>query len=259
MPLNHDPVRAKLESVREGLLARESELLAMGMEGMSMGSNVKVKEEPMSMDMEVKVEPGAGTGRGLGSSPITPSGVRRGSGPLGNGTSGGRSGKQRALDLIRQGESGLAPGAILLYVFPLTVSERHLTSRPIEQTLSLGNRDYTTQTLDQFNHLSLAKPKQKTYDPLDENARAQALARMNNFMSYKGDGDGDGEGDDDEGGDIFGFDDGEYEGEDDRMGTGGTRARGTGERVDEYGEDEEIWREGADDEYTLGGGNLDQT
>jgi hypothetical protein len=103
-----DPVRAKLESVREGLLARESELLSMGMEGMSMGS--KIKDEP-DVEMDVKVEPG------LGNSPITPSAARRGSGPPinGNGVSGGRSGKQRALDLIRQGESGLGPGAILLY------------------------------------------------------------------------------------------------------------------------------------------------
>jgi hypothetical protein len=101
-----DPVRAKLESVREGLLARESELLSMEMEGMSMGS--KVKDEP-DIEMDVKVESGV--------SPITPSAARRGSGPLtnGNGVSGGRSGKQRALDLIRQGESGLGPGAILLY------------------------------------------------------------------------------------------------------------------------------------------------
>jgi hypothetical protein len=94
----HDPVRAKLEAVREALLAREAELLAAGMGAMS----VDVKEEPM----EMKVEPG--------SSPISPttSMGRRGSGTPG----GGRSGKQRALDLIRQGESDLPPGAILLYV-----------------------------------------------------------------------------------------------------------------------------------------------
>ena len=129
-----------------------------------------------------------------------------------------------------------------------------LTGRPIEQTLALGNRDYTTQTLDSFTHLSLAKKKEKTYDPLDENARAQALARMNNFMSYKGDGDIE-EGDEDEG--IFGFDDGEYEGDDDRMATSGHTARGTGERIDEYGEDEEVWAEGGEDEYTLRGGDLE--
>jgi hypothetical protein len=137
-------------------------------------------------------------------------------------------------------------------------------TRPIEQTLSLGSRDYTTQTLDTFTHLSLNKQKSYSangtqmakFDPLDENARAQTLARMNTFMSYKGDGD-----DDDD--DVFGFEgdgegEGEYEGNDDRM-TVNRGARGTGERVDQYGEDEEEWREGADDEYTLGGGDLNDS
>lgn len=136
-----------------------------------------------------------------------------------------------------------------------------LKRRPIEQTLSLGNRDYTTQTLDTFNHLSIHKPRSnkkgstgvnQQFDPLDENARAQTLARMNTFMSYKGDGD---DFDDNEDDDVFGFEDGEYEGEDDRM-TVTRGARGTGEKVDEYGEDEETWREGAEDEYTLRGGDL---
>lgn len=233
----HDPVRAKLEAVREALLSREAELLAGEMGAMRMD----VKDEPM----DVKVE--------AGSSPVSPTNMM---GRRGSGTPGGtRSGKQRALDLIRQGESGLAPGAIILYVNPLfyPILSGELINRPIEQTLALGNRDYTTQTLDSFTHLSLAKKKEKTFDPLDENARAQALARMNNFMSYKGDGDA--EDDEDEG--IFGFDDGEYEGEDDRMGTSGKRARGTGERVDEYGEDEENWAEGGEDEYTLNGGDLE--
>ena len=67
--------------------------------------SVDVKEEPMEMKVE------------LGSSPLSPttSMGRRGSGTPG----GSRSGKQRALDLIRQGESDLPPGAILLYV-PIT-------------------------------------------------------------------------------------------------------------------------------------------
>jgi hypothetical protein len=140
-----------------------------------------------------------------------------------------------------------------------------LTTSPIEQTLSLGSRDYATQTIDTFTHLSLKQPKPPTngtgigkYDPLDENARAQTLARMNTFMSYKGDGDDD-DGDDD----VFGFEgdgegDGEYEGDDDRL-TVSRGARGTGERVDQYGEDEEEWREGADDEYTLRGGDLNNS
>lgn len=79
---------------------------------------------------------------------------------------------------------------------------------------------------------------------------------MNNFMSYKGSGElEEGDEDGDEG--IFGFDDGEYEGDDDRMEPSGHVARGTGERIDEYGEDEEVWAEGAEDEYTLRGGNLE--
>ena len=90
----HDPVRAKLEAVREALLAREAELLANEMGGLG------VKDEPMD---QVKSE--------LGSSPLSPTNMgRRGSGTPG----GGRSGKQRALDLIRQGESDMAPGAIIL-------------------------------------------------------------------------------------------------------------------------------------------------
>ena len=156
------------------------------------------------------------------------------------------------------------------------------TCRPIDQTLSLGTRDYTTQTLDNFNHLNLSKTLKPVYDPLDENARAQHLARMNNFMSHKPDDDGEeeeygfGDGDEDGDGDgdglerdMFGFEDGDYEGEDGLLpgglnGVGGgdsgsgaiRREKGTGERVDEFGEDEEIWREGAGDEYTLGGGEM---
>jgi hypothetical protein len=98
----HDPVRAKLEAVREALLAREAELLAGEMGAM----NMSVKDEPMDMETGVKVE--------HGSSPVSPTTFmgRRGSGTPG----GSRSGKQRALDMIRQGESDLPPGAILLYV-----------------------------------------------------------------------------------------------------------------------------------------------
>lgn len=132
--------------------------------------------------------------------------------------------------------------------------------------------------MDNFNHLTLSKTLKPTYDPLDENARAQHLARMNNFMSIKNDPDedygfsgGDVEGDEEDGleRDMFGFEDGDYEGEDDLIpgglnasggGDGGSgavrREKGTGERVDEFGEDEEIWREGAGDEYTLGGGGM---
>lgn len=83
---------------------------------------------------------------------------------------------------------------------------------------------------------------------------------MNNFMSYKAadDSDGDGDGDGDGGADIFGFEDGEYEGEDDRLAVA-SGARGTGERIDEFGEDEEAWREGVGEEYTLRGDDLDHS
>lgn len=93
---SRDPVREKLVHTREALLARESELLSQGMEGMS----VSVKQEDLS------------------GSPVSVKGSylmegRRGSG----GLQGGRgSGKQRALETIRQGEAGLATNAIQLYV-----------------------------------------------------------------------------------------------------------------------------------------------
>ena len=81
----------------------------------------------------------------------------------------------------------------------------------------------------------------------DEIARAQAMARMRSFMSYKGDGDD--LLDDDEWGE------GEYDGDQDRMviqpkaGNALGRERGTGEPVDENGEDDEGWEEGNDEYY----------
>jgi hypothetical protein len=91
---SRDPVRDRLVHTREALLAREAELLAQGLEGMS----VSVKQEDQ------------------GGSPVSVKGNhmmegRRGSG----GLVGGRgSGKQRALDTIRQGEAGLRSNAIQL-------------------------------------------------------------------------------------------------------------------------------------------------
>ena len=70
---------------------------------------------------------------------------------------------------------------------------------------------------------------------------------MRSFMSYKGDGDD--LLDDDEWGE------GEYDGDQDKMvlqsGGGGAskRERGTGELVDENGEDDEGWEEGNDEYY----------
>lgn len=74
-------------------------------------------------------------------------------------------------------------------------------------------------------------------------------------MSYKAQEDSD---DDGGGGDMFGFEDGEYEGDDDRLAST-SGARGTGERIDEFGEDEEVWREGVGEEYTLRGDDLDNS
>lgn len=102
-----DPVRERLVQTRDALLAREAELLAQGMEGMSVTPNQGVKQE---------MDSGGANGNGSGS-PISmkggymsPDGGRRDStGKVGRG-----SGKQRALETIRQGEAGLTQGAILL-------------------------------------------------------------------------------------------------------------------------------------------------
>jgi hypothetical protein len=106
-------------------------------------------------------------------------------------------------------------------------------------------------------------------DPLDENARAEQLGRLSSFMSYKGDPDFD---DDDENGDGGGngfdfgleFDDPDADGAaaeypDERIGSGLVdgyevkREKGTGEEVDEYGEDDERWLEGTDEYEGMGG------
>jgi hypothetical protein len=97
--------------------------------------------------------------------------------------------------------------------------------------------------------------KPAKYDPNDEIARAQANARMKAFLNYKGDPDDDGldkDGDDEQ---IFEDDwmEGEYDGENDKFPLGPQgRERvltepGTGEEVDEQGEDDEAWAEGADE------------
>lgn len=101
-----DPVRERLVQTRDALLAREAELLAQGMEGMSVTPSPGIKQE---MDI-------GGDGNG---SPVStkggymsPDGGRRDS--TGTGRQGRGSGKQRALETIRQGEAGLTQGAILL-------------------------------------------------------------------------------------------------------------------------------------------------
>lgn len=85
-----DPVRERLVQNREALLAREAELLAEGLEGMSMSPAASVKQE----------SPAAAAGNRLAGN-SSPMSVRS-------------SGKQRALDTIRQGEGSLPSNAIQL-------------------------------------------------------------------------------------------------------------------------------------------------
>jgi hypothetical protein len=86
------------------LLAREAELLAQGMEGMSVNPSPGIKTEYIGGDgSPISTKGGYMSPEG---------GARRDSaGRVGRG-----SGKQRALETIRQGEAGLTQGAILLYV-----------------------------------------------------------------------------------------------------------------------------------------------
>lgn len=91
---SRDPVRERLVQTREALLAREAELLAQGFEGMT----VKQEQEQSGSPVSLKG---------------TYMDTRRGSG--GMTAQGGRgSGKQRALETIRQGEAGLPSNAIQL-------------------------------------------------------------------------------------------------------------------------------------------------
>lgn len=99
-----DPVRERLVATREALLAREAELLAQGMEGMNMDAtgSPRVKQE-LEVGSPVSSRGGYMSPEG--------GGLRDSAGRTGRG-----SGKQRALETIRQGEAGLTQGAILLYV-----------------------------------------------------------------------------------------------------------------------------------------------
>lgn len=130
------------------------------------------------------------------------------------------------------------------------------------ETLALGQRDFEQATAQTLANMSLNQHPPSTFpgkhrpvtkgDPFhdpggnDEISRAQAAARMRAFMSYKGEDED--LLDDDEWGE------GEYDGDGDRMvleprGGGVKRERGTGEEVDEQGEDDEGWNEGNDEYY----------
>jgi hypothetical protein len=140
--------------------------------------------------------------------------------------------------------------------------------RPVAQTLALGQRDSAQAAVQSLANLSLSPnphtngrsngTNQYKSAPIDDEiSRAQAQARMQAFMTYKGDPDledDDVEGflDDDAG---WGMEDENgYEGVQvglEGRGDGGTglrRAKGTGEEMDEFGEDDEEWAEN-NDEY----------
>ncbi|WVQ95551.1 hypothetical protein IAU59_002648 [Kwoniella sp. CBS 9459] len=250
-PTRSDPVRDKLVAARESLLAREQELM--------LGT------------LSVKEENGDGYDVTMG-----PKGAKDGR----RTSEGGVSGKAKVLERIKAGEGSLARNGLIL---------------PIDQTLTLGDRDYQNAAAAALSHLSInqtrsssPKPRRPPHGAVprnhdlfssgigggeDEIARANRLARLNAFMSYKGsDSDDDDFGDDDDDDDDEGLDG--HEGYLDQIGTGderdfplsGPAAGGydgnglplrnvdtIGEEVDEYGEDNEIFAEG-NDEYGNGAG-----
>ena len=136
------------------------------------------------------------------------------------------------------------------------------------ESLALGQRDHDNATAQRLSAMTiepkpppdtppkskrrqrhLPDPRRLDYDPADEIARAQATARMRNFMSFRED-----EAQEDEHilDDAFGME-GEYDGDGDtfRLEAQGREPhrheKGTGEEVDEFGEDDEEWAEGNDD------------
>ncbi|WVR08612.1 hypothetical protein IAU60_005667 [Kwoniella sp. DSM 27419] len=302
-----DPVRDKLLMAREALLAREQELM-FGQMSVSAGvsgqhpSPIKREDSPVAQGH-------SGVHNGSQSealSPTSTNGTRRES-------EGYRSGKARVLERIKASEGQLAKNGLIL---------------PIDQTLTLSNRDYQNATASALSHLSLnhtrsSSPKHRRPRPLpedrsdlfsaplgpgsgsglgpgsgagDEIDRAHRLARVNAFMSYKGDmneydddddnADGWRDDDDDEDDGDDDVDEIERDGSDldgeakytmevalgekdfplsgpaaggyDGNGLPDRRVDAIGEEVDEYGEDDEVFAEG-NDEYGngLGGESMD--
>ncbi|WWD20625.1 hypothetical protein CI109_105101 [Kwoniella shandongensis] len=259
-----DPVRDKLIIAREALLAREKEL---------------VREEEEHVQEDRKVEGDIQQRRG---------------------SEGMRSGKRRVIESIKQGEGMLAKNGLIL---------------PIDQTLHLSERDYQNATTLALSHLSLDQtrslsPKPRLGRPLagssnraprfvgqvgeddDEISRAERMARLNAFMSYKGTGSEDEEeddyDDDEDEDEEEEEEDGALDLEDGPSGNGGGRGKSAkgritdenhfplggnaeggydgngmprrnedvlGEQVDEYGEDDEVFAEGNDD-YDNGGADM---
>ncbi|WVQ85833.1 hypothetical protein IAT38_008001 [Cryptococcus sp. DSM 104549] len=192
-----------------------------------------------------------------------------------------RSGKQRVLESIQQGEGSLAKNGLIL---------------PIHETLHLSQRDYANQTASALSSLSLNPTRSSSPKPRaphrghpahpshlsrggqssvgslasggDEMARAQQLARLNAFMQYKGgsdDGFDDSDDDDDDEGLDYELDD-NVDGREadfrvadnrvgfDRNGMPRRRTDALGEEVDEFGEEDDEFAEGNDD-YGSGAGD----
>ncbi|OCF39833.1 hypothetical protein I317_06385 [Kwoniella heveanensis CBS 569] len=266
-PTRSDPVRDKLVAARESLLAREQELM--------LGS-LSVKEESNGY--------GAGNGNGAGTGYASGAGMNGGKDTGRRTSEGGVSGKAKVLERIKAGEGSLARNGLIL---------------PIDQTLTLGDRDYQNAAAAALSHLSINQTRSSSPKPRrsphgsavprnhdlfssgiggggdDEIARANRLARLNAFMSYKGSESDEDDFDEDE--DDFDDEDEILDGQEgfiDEIGTGderdfplsGPAAGGydgnglplrnvdsIGEEVDEYGEDDEIFAEG-NDEYGNGAG-----
>ncbi|KAK6906693.1 hypothetical protein I203_100680 [Kwoniella mangroviensis CBS 8507] len=260
-----DPVKDKLLLAREALLAREQELML---------DNMHLADQDTQQQQIYNGSPPKSPTLSLG------------------GGGNGRSGKARVLNRIREGESNLAKNGLIL---------------PIDQTLHLGQRDYQNATALSLSHLSLnptrssspkprsARPKvshpSNLYDNVpvggeDEITRANRLARINAFMSYKSsssdseDDDDDFDQDDDvdeegmEGIDkeeyinrlirsqsqleeknfpLTGNASGGYDGNGQPLHNDDKSLDDLGEEVDVYGEDDEDFLEG-NDEYANGAG-----
>ncbi|WWC72511.1 uncharacterized protein I206_106473 [Kwoniella pini CBS 10737] len=268
-----DPVRNKLLLARESLLAREQELM---MNNLNMSPKIEIDEQHIN-----------GNGEESGKISFMENQNQQ--------QSQGRSGKARVLNRIREDEHNLARNGLIL---------------PIDQTLHLGQRDYQNATAQQLSYLSINQTRSSSPKPRqlkqfnnnpndlfneggddDEMIRANRLARLNAFMSYKQSNDSEEEEEYDEDEDEINDEDrkmlenlknnhnslrngngnNEEEEEDERnftlsgISSGGYDGNGIpermidsiGEEIDEFGEDDEIFAEG-NDEYDngLGQGSL---
>lgn len=179
-----------------------------------------------------------------------------------------------------------------------TVADSSTFDRPMDQTLSLGQRDYINSTTHALSSLTLDHTRSSSPKPRnstrtngvprsrpsrsqllaigdgsgstdnyggDEVARAERLARLNAFMSYKGSDDEWSDSDDDEDEGYYDYpEDGQgemvFETMDDSQigykpnGMPLRRKNATGEEVDEYGMEDDEFAEGNSD-YENGAGD----